>query len=115
MSEPHDAPSAAELLGAVREFLEDDVMAVTEGRVQFHTRVAINVLATVERELALGSEQTQRHSAGLARLDVDDDAALARSIRSGQLDERLPDVARFVRATVEEKLRVANPGYLQTP
>ena len=42
---------AAELVAAVREFLERDVMAATEGRVQFHTRVAVNVLSMVEREL----------------------------------------------------------------
>ena len=39
-----DRPTAAELVTAVREFLERDVMAATEGRVQFHTRVAVNVL-----------------------------------------------------------------------
>ena len=33
-----------ELVTAVREFLERDVMPATEGRVQFHTRVAVNVL-----------------------------------------------------------------------
>jgi hypothetical protein len=49
-----DRPTAAELVGAVREFLERDVMAATDGRVQFHTRVAINALGMVERELVDG-------------------------------------------------------------
>ena len=49
-----DRPTAAELVTAVREFLERDVMTVTEGRVQFHTRVAINALGMVERELVDG-------------------------------------------------------------
>ena len=51
-----DRPNAAELVAAVREFLERDVMPATDGRVQFHTRVAVNVLNVVERELKLGPD-----------------------------------------------------------
>ena len=35
----HGRPTAAELVEAVREFLENDVFPEAEGRVQFHTRV----------------------------------------------------------------------------
>ena len=45
----HDRPSAGELVAAVREYLERDVMPATEGRVAFHARVAVNVLGMVER------------------------------------------------------------------
>ncbi|MDQ1374233.1 MAG: hypothetical protein QOJ09_1571, partial [Actinomycetota bacterium] len=65
MTAPHDIPTAAQLVEAVREFLERDVMAATEGRVQFHTRVAVNVLGMVERELALGPAQAAEHDEGL--------------------------------------------------
>jgi hypothetical protein len=41
-----------------------------------------------------------------------DEAELARAIRSGQLDDRRPEVLAVVRATVAAKLEVANPGYL---
>jgi Domain of unknown function (DUF6285) len=112
MTGPHDIPSAAELVEAVREFLQGDVMSATEGRVHFHARVAANVLAMVERELAVGAEQAARHTAGLAGLGVADEVELAAAIRDGRLDERLADAAAFVRATVEDKLRVANPKYL---
>ena len=111
----HGVPTAGELLEAVREFLEGDVMAATEGRVQFLTRVAVNVLAMVERELALGPQQAAAHHAGLAQLGVADEAALATAIRAGTLDDRMNDVVAFVRATVEAKLQVANPRYLETP
>ncbi len=53
----HDRPTASELVAAVREYLERDVMATTEGRVAFHARVAVNVLGMVERELELGAAQ----------------------------------------------------------
>jgi hypothetical protein len=115
MSEPHDIPSAAQLVEAVREFLERDVMAATEGRVQFHTRVAVNVLGMVERELALGPAQAEAHRAGLAALGYESESALAAAIRSGALDDRRAEVSTFVRQTVEDKLRVANPKYLTNP
>ena len=112
MSAPHDAPSAAQLVEAVREFLERDVMAATQGRVQFHTRVAINVLNMVEREMAKGAAQAEDHRARLASLGVDDEAGLAAAIRDRRLDGRMAEVAAVVRATVKDKLEVANPGYM---
>jgi Domain of unknown function (DUF6285) len=113
-----DRPTAGDLVTAVREFLEHDVMAATEGRVQFHTRVAINVLNIVARELDQGETlaAAERGRAALL-LGHDGDARalereLAAAIRAGTLDDRLPDVRAHVRATVREKLLVANPGYL---
>jgi hypothetical protein len=108
---PHDTPSAAELLDAVREFLESDVLPATEGRVRFHTRVAANVVAMVARELVLGPEQSAAHRTRLAGLGVHSDAELAAAIRSGALDARADEVRAAVRATVADKLAVANPGY----
>lgn len=108
----HDVPSAQQLVESVREWLERDVMAGTTGRLQFHTRVAINVLSMVERELQLGPTQAQVHRDRLAQLGCRDDAELARKIREGELDDRLPDVRELVWATVKDKLTVANPKYL---
>ncbi|HMC43205.1 MAG TPA: phosphotransferase family protein, partial [Acidimicrobiales bacterium] len=88
----HDIPSAAGLVEAVREFVQGDVMASTEGRVRFHARVAVNVLGMVERELVLGPEQEARHARGLAGLGVADDAELALAIRGGEMDGRLAEV-----------------------
>jgi hypothetical protein len=113
-----DRPNASELVAAVREFLEHDVMTATEGRVQFHTRVAVNVLNVVERELTLGPglEPAERaRAAALLGHDRDVNALereLATAIRSGALEHRLDDVRAHVRATVREKLLIANPGYL---
>src|SRR5205807_4552128 len=92
MTAPHDLPDAAGLVEAVREFLERDVMTATEGRVQFHTRVAVNVLNMVQRELEIGPAQADAHAAGLDRLGVADEADLAAAIRSGSLDDRRAEV-----------------------
>jgi hypothetical protein len=110
-SDLHRVPTAAELVEAVREFLERDVMAATEGRVQFHARVAVNALRMVERELTLGPAQAEAHRVRLAGLEVDDEAALAARIRSGELDDRYEEVKAAVWDTVLDRLRVANPKY----
>jgi hypothetical protein len=113
--EPHDVPTAAQLVEAVREFLEGDVSPATEGRVRFHARVAANVCAIVERELALGPAQAEASAARLAAFGVVDDAGLAAAIRRGDLDDRYDEVAAAVRETVRDKLLVANPKYLDNP
>jgi len=116
-----DRPTASELVTAVREFLENDVMAATDGRVQFHTRVAVNVLNTVARELDLGGDFAELERARAAELlGHDGDAReleqeLANAIRSGTVDDRMAQVREHVRATVREKLLIANPGYLPDP
>ena len=112
MTAPHDRPTSAELVEAVREFLENDVMASTEGRVQFHARVAVNVLGMVQREIELGPAQHAAHRARLDALGFDDEAALAAAIRRGDLDDRYADVKAAVYDTVVDKLKVANPKYL---
>lgn len=110
----HDTPSAEQLVESVREWLERDVLAGTTGRLQFHTRVAVNVLAMVERELRLGADQAAAHAVRLAQLDCADDAELATRIREGALDGRLDEVRSLVMADVRDKLAVANPKYLAT-
>jgi len=115
MTDPHDSPDLPGLVEAVREFLERDVLDATTGRVRFHTRVAVNVLAMVERELRLGPDQQRAHQAGLARLGFADEGRLAAAVRAGDVDDRLAEVAAFVRATVRDKLAVANPGQLGDP
>jgi len=112
MTPPHDVPTIEQMVEAVREWLERDVMPTTEGRLQFHARVAANMLAMVERELQLGSEQADAHQRRLATLGFADEAALAAAIRSGDLDDRYEEVRAAVLATVCDKLAVANPRYL---
>jgi hypothetical protein len=109
---PHDVPTAGELVEAVREFLERDVMTNTEGRVQFHTRVAVNVLKMVERELAMGEGQADKHATRLVALGVSSEKELCDAIASGALDDRLDEVVAVVRATVADKLAVAHPDYV---
>ncbi len=72
----HGRPTARELLAAVREYLLDDVLPATEGRVSFHARVAANVVAMVERELATPAVPST-HPDEVERLIVDVGTKLA--------------------------------------
>lgn len=106
-------PTAGELVEAIREWIEGDVREATEGRVQFHGRVASNALRILERELELARTHLPRHLAGLAALGCTDDADLSARIRSGDLDDRLVEVRSIVAASVRMKLEVANPRWLE--
>lgn len=108
-------PTAVELLEAVREFLETDVLSATEGRVRFHTRVAVNVLAIVEREALLGPAQAKAHRDRLRSLGYASEHELAADIRRGELDTRWAEVKASIWATVRDKLAVANPTYANEP
>src|ERR1700674_5768255 len=100
-----DRPSAPELLEAAREFLEHDVIGAVDGRVAFHTRVAVNALGIVERELVLGPTLDATIRERLAGfLEHDDELAtliaeLAAGIRSGAFDDR-PDTLAVTRDLV---------------
>jgi aminoglycoside phosphotransferase (APT) family kinase protein len=70
-------PTARELLDAVRGFLLDDVVSATSGRVSFHARVASNVIAIVERELAQDSHAPHGDDWASLALVVRDKLAVA--------------------------------------
>ena len=112
MSGPHDRPTAAELVEAVREWIRRSQIDGELPPNTFHARVAANMLAIVERELTLGPAQARAHTARLEQLGVANDAELAAAIRSGELDSRIDEVRALVWASVRDKLAVANPTYL---
>ena len=112
MTAPHDRPTAVELVAAVREWVERDLVGSAQGKLGFDARVAANVLAIVERELESGTALAERHAERLEALGVADDAELAARIRSGSLDARLDEVRTLVWESVRDKVAVANPKYL---
>ncbi len=129
-----DRPTALELLDAVRRFLEEQVVPALDGPRQFHARVAANVLAIVDRELTDGEAQLRAEWGRLAALlgvatppaappehasELRDTVAaltreLAARIRAGGADAGpfRAAVLAHLRATADEKLRIANPRYL---
>jgi hypothetical protein len=110
MSSGHGRPTAAELVAAVAEFLETEVRESTTGQVNFHSRVAVNALRIVEREL-LADSQADNVSDTLAAVGFDDEAQLAAAIRAGELDNDADKVVPCLRTLVSRRLSVAHPGY----
>ena len=97
----HDRPTPAELLEAVREFLEQEIVpGLDDPRLRFRTLVAMNALGIAARELS--TEETGPTEAELR--------ALARQIRAGEA----PDgTLAFLKEQVAAKLRMASPRYLE--
>ena len=117
---PDDRPTASELLDAVTEFLEGELLPALDGRLAFHTRVSVNALRIARREMELGPALDATRRAGLPRLlDVPVDSAplreleveLARRVRAGALDDRRPELIDYLRATLRIQLDIAHPGY----
>lgn len=122
-----DRPTFAELLEAVRHFLQTEVAPhQTDHRARFRTLVAINALTILERELEQEPRLAREEAAGLMRLlrrgepppEHHDDvvalvrelnAQLAARIRSGDVPEGALEHLRRVGAA---KIRVASPKYL---
>jgi hypothetical protein len=94
----HDRPTPQELVEAVREFLEREILpTIDEHRLKFRTLVAINGLGIAERELWATAAPTEQ------------DWELARRIRAGDVPE---DAVAILKEQVAQKLRVSNPRAL---
>src|ERR671914_707866 len=95
-----DRPTPAELIEAVHEFLDGEVLpSATDHRLKFRTLVAMNALGIARRELEADEPD----------LSADELAELARRIRAGDVP---PDAHALLKEHVAAKLRVSNPTYL---
>lgn len=104
-------PHAAGLLEAVREYIDRDVFSSTTGRVQFHSRVASNVLSTVGRELILGDAARASFASCHQAFGVRGERELAERIRAGEFDARRRELLESLRGVVTYRLAIANPKH----
>jgi hypothetical protein len=106
------SPSAAQLIEAVREFLESLADDIPADRA-FHLRVAVNALRVAERELAMNGEAEAEHRRRMAALGASGDSDLARAIRAGQFTPaRCDEILASVLADVEARLQANSPHYI---
>lgn len=123
-----DRPTIDELLEAIAGYLRDDVMVNTQGRTNFHGRVAMNAVEMLRREIATLEDHLAREWDGLdhvlgvspmpPHLTAVRDALTERNkelssrIRNGDADD--PEWRRAVmhhlRRTIHDKLTVSNPA-----
>lgn len=125
-----DCPNASDLLRAVEQFLEEEVVPSTEKRRSFLARVAINTLRIVRRELELEEAQLAGEWERLADLLGEENLpdgrserreaiarrtkTLSEKIRAGEADsgEWARKVVAHLRRTVRDKLSVSDPRWL---
>ncbi len=115
---PKSMPDAATLLKAAIKYLEEELMPTLEGFHRFQTRVTVNVLSTIRRELELRETQAQSERARLATIlghDGDLESMsreLAERIRSGAIALDDPALRAHVRQSLADALAISNPKWL---
>ena len=112
-----DQPSAAELVTAVREFLEKHAMPALTGHTAFHARVAANALAIVARELEQGGASDAGEHERLRKLLnregslLDLNRELCARIRSGAIALDNGALGEHLRLTTLAKVAIDQPSY----
>lgn len=128
-----DRPTALELLQAIRDLLEQEILAgLSDPRLKYRTLIAINVLRMLEREvpdeearlraelgaleelLGFSPAEPPGDPARLRRRVLEVNRELCERIRRGlaDADPWRGRVLAHVRSAVEEKLRINNPARL---
>jgi alcohol dehydrogenase class IV len=127
-----DRPTSIELLEAAADFVDREIVPAIEGARQFQARVVANVMRIVAREIQQEDPAARIEVKALARLlgrdaphlhsleDLRKASAsmveeLSARIRAGDADSGSwrSEVLSVVRQSVEDKLRIANPRYLE--
>jgi hypothetical protein len=117
---PTSLPALPDLLAVIREFLETDIMrdASLADEKRFNARVAVNMLATAERELRLGPVANAAEADRLTALVgpegslEEKNRRLAAELRNGVLASDDPGMLDHLRRTMVDALRINNPKWL---
>lgn len=119
---PAFVPCAATLLQAAATDLERDVLPALSGFPRFRTRVIVNMLRLLTRELALGAAADAAERVRIqALLDVDNDdlaalrAQLAQRIEAGTVALDDQALLQHLRETLRDALAIDNPGWTGEP
>jgi hypothetical protein len=113
-----DRPTAPELLESVAEYLVSELRPEVPREQRFKVLVAANVCAVVAREIRAGDETDREDLALFNELlgEESDDvhaaaAELSRRLRTGEMDDRIDELALRLEEHVRRKLEIARPGY----
>jgi hypothetical protein len=112
-----DRPTATELIESVRELLHDKLLPATSGHQAFEVRIAANLLAIALREQERGPRAAAAERGRLVALLGRDgtleelDTELVRRIRAGEIAHDDRTLRAHLRATVDDRLAIANPKY----
>jgi Domain of unknown function (DUF6285) len=115
---PQSLPDAKTLLQAAAKYLEEELMPTLDGYHRFKTRVTINVLNTVRRELELREAQAKaEHERLVAILGHDGDIEslsreLSERIRKGDFSLEDQRLHSHIKQSLADALAISNPKWL---
>jgi len=115
---PSSLPNAPTLMKAAIKYLEDELLPELAGYHRFKTRVTINVLATIKRELELRDEHAAREQSRLVSLlGYEDDIEglneeLCGRIREGGIAADDAALRKHIRESLREALTINNPRWI---
>jgi hypothetical protein len=115
---PQSKPDATVLLEAAAKFLEEELMPTLSGYYRFQTRVAINAINIVRRELQLRDKHAAAERIRLERIlghsgDVETlSRELADRIRNREISIDDPDLRAHIRRSLADALAINNPKWL---
>ncbi len=114
MSGLYGRPTAAELVAAVADFLDNDVRAAADSRAARSTSMpalprTCCASSSVNCSTSRPTTSPPRWPAWASRTK----RALAAAIRAGDVDDRPDDVLACLRTVVRRRLDVAHPGYAE--
>lgn len=111
-------PDMPTLLGAAVKYLEEELLPALDGYHRFQTRVTINVLKLVRRELDLRATQSDAESSRLSEIlghgggvrALNDE--LCESIRSGAIGLNDEKLRSHLRQSLADALAINNPKWM---
>lgn len=110
-------PPAATLLEAAAAYLEQELLPTLDGYHRFQTRICVNVVRTVSRELRLAAAHDAAERGRLAALlghqgeTVALNGELIDAIGSGRMALDAPGLFEHLRRTLAEALAIDNPKW----
>ncbi|MEM8616642.1 MAG: DUF6285 domain-containing protein [Pseudomonadota bacterium] len=116
----HNQPSVAELIEAVKHFIDESAAPQLKGHAAFHARVASNALATALRELNQRPEAEAKERERLQDLlpeapPIADASTLNRllceAIQDGRFTPSSPGLLAHLKATTIAQVEIDQPRY----
>jgi hypothetical protein len=116
---PLSLSPAADMLAAIRDYLEAEILPTLRDDKRFNLRIACNMLAMIEREQRLGPRLDAEEKARLQALTGEPgtlealNRRLALMIRDGRIAIDDPQLLDHLRRTTADALRINNPSWLE--
>lgn len=117
---PRSIPSASILLSAAVKYLQEDLMPTLSGYHRFQTRITVNVLNMIRRELDLGESHGLAERQRLTTLVGHDEPIdelnreLCDLIHADRIKWQDPILRDHLRRSLENALEINNPKWISS-